>query len=140
MEDLAPLCPLLDCLFLNQQEAQMLTGSGDPAAAGRFFHDRGVPLVVVKLGADGCAVSTPGALSRVPGFPVNPVDTTGAGDCFCGGFLVALCRGLSVSDAARFGNAVAAHCVRQVGGTEGVVGFEETLEWMASHNYGKVGE
>jgi len=116
MDDFAPLCPLLDILFLNQQEARMLSGSDEPALAGPFFHQRGVPLVIVKLGADGCAISTPDGVTHVPGVPVTPIDTTGAGDCFCAGFLAALIRGVSLPDAARFANTVAAQSTLHVGG------------------------
>jgi len=127
MDDFAPLCPLLDFLFLNHQEARMLAGSEQPAEVGRFFRDRGVGVVVLKLAENGCAVSTAHEEFHVPGFPVSAVDTTGAGDCFCGGLLAALTRGFSLREAARFANAVAAHSIQRVGGTEGVIGFDETL-------------
>jgi sugar/nucleoside kinase (ribokinase family) len=130
MEDFAPLCPLLDLLFLNQQEAQMLSGSDQPAGVGRFFRERGARVVVLKMAASGCAVSTPDQDLLVPGLAVPALDTTGAGDCFCAGFLAALTRSFSLREAARFANAVAAHCVQSIGGTEGLVGFEETLAWM----------
>ncbi len=132
MDDFAPLCPLLDCLFVNRQEAHMLTGLEDPAQAARSFHERGVPVVVLKLGEQGCAVSTPESYIEVPGFRVPPVDTTGAGDVFCGGFLAARLRGASVVEAARFANGVAAHCVQRIGGTEGLVDYEKTLAWVRS--------
>lgn len=53
---------------------------------------RRCPVVVVKEGADGCAVHTAGSARRVGVVPVAPVDPTGAGDAFCGGFLVGLTR------------------------------------------------
>jgi sugar/nucleoside kinase (ribokinase family) len=130
MEDFAPLCPLIDLLFLNQQEAGMLAGADLPAAVGHFFRDRGVGLIVLKMAENGCALSTPDQELLVPGFPVHALDATGAGDTFCAGFLTALMRGFSLAEAARFANAVAAHCVQSIGGTEGLAGFEETLAWM----------
>jgi ribokinase len=76
--------------------------------------------VVLKLAERGCAVSTAQEEFHVPGLPVTPVDTTGAGDCFCAGFLAALHRGSSLHEAAQFANAVAAQSIQRVGGTEGV--------------------
>ncbi|AYF26979.1 MULTISPECIES: carbohydrate kinase family protein [Micromonospora] len=53
---------------------------------------RRCPVVVVKEGADGCSVHTREAARRVGVVPVKPGDPTGAGDAFCGGFLVGLVR------------------------------------------------
>lgn len=131
MLDFEPLCPLTDLLFVNQDEARMLAGSADPAAVGCFFRSRGVGLVVLKMAGDGCFVSGPDEEFTMPAFDVPAVDTTGAGDCFCGGFLAALRRGASLREAARFANAVAAHCIQSIGGTEGVADFETTAAWMA---------
>jgi sugar/nucleoside kinase (ribokinase family) len=63
----------------------------DPAAtlAGLI---RRCPIVIVKEGSDGCAVHTPTVTRRVGVVPVRPADPTGAGDAFCGGFLVGLAR------------------------------------------------
>ncbi|MBI3698671.1 MAG: carbohydrate kinase family protein [Acidobacteria bacterium] len=130
MQDFAPLCPLIDCLFVNQDEARMLAGSDDPAPVGAFFRGRGAGMVVLKMAAEGCAVSAPGEEFRSPAFPVEAIDSTGAGDSFCGWFLAALRRGFSLPDAARFANAVGACSISRLGATEGLLGFEETLAWM----------
>ena len=130
MQDFAPLCPLIDCLFVNQDEASMLAGSADPAHVGSFFRSRGTGMVVLKMAAAGCAVFAPGEEFQVPAFPVEAIDSTGAGDSFCGGFLAALRHGYSLREAARFANAVGACSISRLGATEGVLGFEETLAWM----------
>jgi sugar/nucleoside kinase (ribokinase family) len=131
-DDLGPLCPLIEFLFLNAQEAQMLCGLEEPEAVGLFFLDRGVQTVVFKMGAKGCAVFTRDDEFRVPAYVVQVVDTTGAGDCFCGGFLAGLCRGFSLRESARLANAVAAHGVQQMGNTDGVADYETTRRWMES--------
>lgn len=130
LDDLGPLCPLLEFLFLNTQEAQMLCGLEEPEAVGLFFLDRGVKNVVLKMGEQGCAVFTQSDEFRLPAYPVQVVDTTGAGDCFCGGFLAGLCRGFSLRESARLGNAVAAHGIQRVGNTDGVEDYETTRRWM----------
>jgi sugar/nucleoside kinase (ribokinase family) len=130
LDDLGPLCPLLEFLFLNTQEAQMLCGLEEPEAIGLFFLDRGVRNVVLKMGGQGCAVFTPKDEFRLPAYAVQAVDSTGAGDCFCGGFLAGLCRGFSLREAARLGNAVAAYGIQRVGNIDGVADYETTRRWM----------
>jgi ribokinase len=64
--------------------------------------------VVVTLGADGALVVEQGRASHVPAVPVRPVDTTAAGDAFCGGLADALAAGADLQDAARWAVRVAA--------------------------------
>lgn len=87
-------------------------------------------MIVVKLGAGGCLLIAEAFERRISGFPVEAVDTTGAGDCFAGGLLAAVSRGQSLEDACQFANAVGACSVTRMGATDGVLGYEETLEWM----------
>jgi sugar/nucleoside kinase (ribokinase family) len=86
--------------------------------------------VVIKLGARGCAVFTSGEATHVPGFVVDVVDTTGAGDCFAGGFLAALNSGAAYAEAARFANAVGALSVQKIGAINGVRSRAETEAWL----------
>jgi sugar/nucleoside kinase (ribokinase family) len=132
MEDLAPCLPFTDLLFMNEDEAHMLSGSSDTARAAEIMRERGTQVVVVKLGGRGCAVYGPGQAVECPAFKVPVVDTTGAGDCFAGAFLAALLRDRSLEAAAKFANAVGALTVQQLGAVEGVRSFDETEEWMQS--------
>jgi len=120
----------IDLLFVNEDEARMLTGCADPPAAARVFIDRGTRAVVVKLGSKGCAVFESAREEYVPGFQVNAVDSTGAGDCFVGAFLVGLRRGMDLAGAARFANAAGALSVGRLGAVTGLLSIEETLAWM----------
>jgi sugar/nucleoside kinase (ribokinase family) len=126
MKVLAPSLPWTDYTLVNEDEARMLTGHSEPAAAARTLRDAGATNIVVKLGARGCWVNG----SEVPGFPVRAVDSTGAGDCFAGAFIAALERGLPPEAAARFGNAVGALSVQQIGATAGVLDWRATEEWI----------
>ncbi len=130
LEDIGPCLPHCDLLFMNQDEARMLTGSTEPRRAAQAMLERGAGSVAIKLGRDGCAVFAKGEEARVAAFEVPVVDTTGAGDCFVGGFLCALLRGASFPEAGRFANAVAALSVQEVGAVEGLRSLAETREWM----------
>lgn len=131
IDDIAPCLPNLDLLFLNEDEARMLTGATEPAQVARVLQGHGAHTIVLKLGGQGCAVFTAENEQRVPGFSVPVVDTTGAGDCFAGGYLAALARGASHAEAARFANAVGALVVQQLGAVRGVRGWSETGQWIA---------
>ena len=134
MSTLGPCLAHTDLCFVNEDEARWLTGEEGHRQAARALRDAGAGTVVLKLGANGCALFNDSGETRVPGFSVPVVDTTGAGDCFAGGFLAALQRGFSLEEAARFANAVGALSVQALGGITGLREFEETILWMASQN------
>jgi sugar/nucleoside kinase (ribokinase family) len=123
-EHIAPCLKHVDIFFANEDEARMLTGFSDPAPAAANLRQLGAAVVVIKLGARGCAVFTPDGEIRSPAAEVPVVDTTGAGDCFVAGFLSALERGGSYEDAARLGNHVASFSVQKLGAVEGLAAAE----------------
>jgi sugar/nucleoside kinase (ribokinase family) len=132
LDDLGPCLPMTDLLFVNAEEARMLTGMADARAAGLRLRERGTGTVIVKLGRGGCLVLREGAEISAPAYDVPVLDTTGAGDCFAGGFLAALGRGAPLEDAARFANAVAALSIQSLGATEGLRSSDETAAWMSA--------
>ena len=98
----------------------------------RALRDLGATDVLVKLGGKGCVVFTGGEEFAAAGFVVHAVDTTGAGDCFGGGFLAALHHGKNRMEAACFANAVGALKVSQLGAVKGVRDFAQTEIWMSA--------
>lgn len=103
-------------------EGLVLTGSEDPATIARFYRERGVARVIVKLGPDGAYFDDRDAgCGHVPAFPVaQVVDTVGAGDGFAVGVISALLEGGSVEAAARRGSWIGARAVQVIGDTEGL--------------------
>ena len=75
----------------------------------------GVANAVITLGAEGALVADTNGAQRVPPFPVQPVDTTAAGDAFNAGLAVALGRGEPLAQAARYGAACGALATTKVG-------------------------
>lgn len=137
MNVLRPCLAHAGLLFVNEDEARELTGRTHPVEAARVLQDQGVRDIVVKLGAAGCVVFAGEERVLAPAFQVPVVDTTGAGDCFVGGFLAALQRGSSYSEAAHFANAVGALSVQKMGSTTGLLDFEQTLDWARLHAAGQ---
>lgn len=105
-----------DIVFLNAEEAQMLTGVSPEESAWQIASRMQNPgVVVVKIGRDGSLVLHEGTLHRIDAFLVPPVDTTGAGDSYAGSFLFGISRGWTPSVAGRFASAIASLVVQQVG-------------------------
>ena len=123
------LLPVLDLLFLNEVELRRIVGiDGLDVAAEELARlgreggggGRSGPLVAVKCGADGALVaSAEGVLARVGAYPVDAIDTTGAGDTFDAGFLSAWLDGASPRDALRAGAVAGALATTSLGGTDG---------------------
>jgi sugar/nucleoside kinase (ribokinase family) len=105
-----------DVFFPNELELSGITDCADPATALRALAPS-CPLIVAKLGAEGCLAMGSGELVSIPAFPVEPVDTTGAGDSFNAGFLHAWLRGATLREALRFASACGALSTLGAGGT-----------------------
>lgn len=104
----------------NALEAESLVGYPvkDDSSAIRAARDllrRGPWAVVLKLGARGALLCTDEEETFVPGFQVDVVDTTGAGDAFSAGLTLAIAEGGSLRDAVRFANAAGAVAVTRLG-------------------------
>ncbi|MEU2184400.1 PfkB family carbohydrate kinase [Streptomyces thermolilacinus] len=105
-----------DVLFPNAHEAALLTGLSAPEAAAAALSRRH-RLVAVTLGAAGALVAEAGeVVAWVPARRVRPLDTTGAGDAFAGGFLAARLAGATVAEAAEAGCHAGAEAVTVAGG------------------------
>ena len=108
-------------LVVNRIEAEMLSGHApvhtaeDAAMAARRLRERGPAVVIVTLGADGAYVVGPEAEALVPAFRVKAVDSTAAGDIFCGSLSVALAKGMPLLEAVRFASAASALSVTKLG-------------------------
>lgn len=131
---------LVDLLILNESEALELGARagvrGDSfdllAGALRRLGPRGV---LVTLGAEGVVVSTPEWSGRVEAFPVAAVDTTGAGDIFCGALATALVEGRPMEEAVRFGCAAGAISVTRLGAQPSAPGRPEIESLLTSKHH-----
>jgi ribokinase len=119
--DEAPLLAAgADVLIPNEMEAEALTGMSirtpeDALQAADRLRALGPEVAVVTLGERGAALSAPGIRRVAPAYPVEALDSTGAGDAFCAGLVDARCRGASWSDALDFACACGALACRGPG-------------------------
>jgi ribokinase len=128
-----PLLDRIDVLVVNETEAEDLLGKAVSAANGeeaaRSLAELGPGTVVVTLGAAGAAVAHGGQTASFPAPRVDVVDTTGAGDAFCGAFAADLARGLDPYLAARTG-VVAGSLATTVPGAYPGIPRREAIERM----------
>lgn len=114
---------LLSCLYMiipNETEAEILTAikvkdAQSAEKAARKLYDKGVKNIVITMGGAGAFLFTPGTSKMISVVPVKAVDTTAAGDVFCGALAVALSEGKNSEEAVTFANKAAAVSVTRMG-------------------------
>jgi sugar/nucleoside kinase (ribokinase family) len=132
MVPLSQILPHVDVYIPSESEAHHQTGLDDPRAMIGVYRDAGATgWLGVKLGSKGALLSPrPGEFVEVGAVkaPGAVVDTTGAGDCFLGGVLAGILRGLPPAEVGRLGAAAGACCVTGLGATTAIRGYDETCQ------------
>ena len=133
MKVLEPCMPYIDVFLPSIDEAAELAGTRDLDAIADFFFSKGVKQVAIKNGKHGCylresADAKPVLLPTYTKAPV--VDTTGAGDSFCAGFITGLAKGMTFEECGAFANAVGTFCVSAKGATTGIKDFDTVKAFM----------
>jgi len=122
-----------DIIMPNLQEAQAMSGKSDPHQAAIALRETGVSIVLIKMGANGCLLSCASSTSLIPAYPLqNPINTIGAGDAFCAGFLAAYLNGQLPEDAARWANAAAHIVIQGTGGHDHPPAVDQIQNLIAS--------
>ena len=128
LEDLRRILPMIDYIFPNEAEAELLTGEADARKNARLFTEAGVGCAVIKRGARGCVIATRDELLELPAYPVSrAVDTTGAGDAFAAGFVYGLSRRMTPADCGLFACAAASCIVETAGANQGIRSADEPM-------------
>lgn len=124
-KDLVETLSEVDLFFPNEVELRSLTGTGSVPDALRKLAG-GRTRTVAKLGERGCAtLADDGRVLQAPAYSVEPVDTTGAGDCFNAGFLHAWLANRPLEECLRWGAACGSLSTRGLGGTSRQASAEE---------------
>jgi len=112
-------------LMPNLNELELLTNTADYRKGTEVLLEKGVEIVAVKLGSKGCYVTNGRESQLIEAFKVKVVDTTGAGDAFCAGFLYGLISGKSLYECGKLGNFVASRCIVRMGARPGLPRLED---------------
>ena len=114
------LWPYVDYFFPNRAEGEALTGGRTPEEIAGILLDAGVGNVIVKIGREGCFFMNGTESFIVPPHLIDPLDSTGAGDSFCAGFITGLLEGKDHRECCRYANAAAALCIGHLGASGGI--------------------
>jgi len=130
----------VDVLICGSGFGRALTGYADPWAAGEAALACGPRLVVQTEGVQGSYTVAADERFRTPAFPVEVLDTTGAGDVFHGAYLVGLLRGWPLGTIAEFATAVSALKCAHLGGRRGSPTFAEVAAFLQARGLEVPGE
>jgi len=127
----------------NESECELLTGikvtsEAAAAKAANVLLARGVRTVIITMGKRGAYMATGKERRLVPGFEVEPLDTTAAGAVFNGALAVALAEGTELLQAVRFAHAAAALSVTKVGAQSSAPKRREVDKFLRGTTQGKV--
>lgn len=126
------LLSLVDVLVVNKGE--LTTVSGHQGTIAECLERIHVPCVVVTLGDRGCCARVAHKLITQDAFAVVPVDTTAAGDTFCGVLVAGLAKGLGMREALRAANAAAALACMRLGAQQSIPTHAEVQAFLQSHS------
>ena len=119
LKSLKPIIKRSFVMLPNAKEVKLLTGQ-DYEEGSKSLAREGVSIVAVKLGNKGCYVTNGKESHLVEPYKVKVVDTTGAGDAFCAGFLYGLIKGRDLYQCGKLGNFVASRCISRIGARTGL--------------------
>jgi sugar/nucleoside kinase (ribokinase family) len=124
--------PLVDYLVASSEFPARWTGERDPfRALERIQNEHGMKVAAMTLGADGALARADGRFIHAPGFVVDCVDTTGAGDVFHGAFCYSVIKGMSLREGLEFSCAMAALNCTKLGARGGIATAESARALMA---------
>jgi len=119
LEALKPIIKRTHITFLNENEMKLLTGKSYREGSKALLN-MGLNVVAVKLGKMGCYVTDGKETRLIEPYKVRVMDTTGAGDAFCAGFLYGLIKNKDLYECGKLGNFVASRCIMEMGAREGL--------------------
>lgn len=119
------ILPSVDILLTGLDEIEMIIGDSADRALEQCAKDFNIEQLVIKDGGNGARVYQNGAWHKKEAFPVNPIDTVGAGDGFDAGYVYATLHGYSPEEALEFANGVGALVTTVSGDNEGLPYLEE---------------
>ncbi len=120
--------PYIDYFIPNEHELDsFVPGEGTPEIKAKYLVSRGIKNVIVTLGENGSIHVNKEESCPIPPRKVNAVDTTAAGDSFCGSFAVAISKGRSLKEALRFATLCSSIAVTRKGAISSLPRLDEVI-------------
>lgn len=131
------LIKMVDILVVNETEAETISGKSIEKYGQEVVVDsllqKGAKTVVLTLGKQGCFLKNDTERCYTPAFEVRAVDSTAAGDTFCGALAVGLTRGRGWQEALKFASAASAICVTRMGAQPSIPFEKEVRSFLVNH-------
>lgn len=124
--------PFVDILLTGLDEIEMITGQKDFAFLEQFASNYSIAQLVIKDGGNGAKLFVNNEWHEKKAFPINPVDTVGAGDGFDAGYIYSYLNNYSPIESLTFSNAVGALVTTVTGDNEGLPTLDEVLAFMGN--------
>jgi ribokinase len=129
-EQLRDMLPHLAVCVLGREEAALLSGKDTPEAAALWLVESGASVVGVKMSREGCLLADASGVTVIPAFPVQAVDSTGAGDAFSAGLIYGYLNRLSLPAAGLLANALGSLAVGVWGAGTALPGREQARQLL----------
>lgn len=130
----ADILKQVDILVVNENEIELVAGQSISKLGEERVIDHvlslGPKTVILTLGKKGCIAKTSSERIAIPAFDVKAVDTTTAGDTFCGGLAAALGMGKPLAEALKYATAASAICVTRMGAQPSIPSRAETMSFL----------
>ncbi|NOT75778.1 MAG: ribokinase [Cyclobacteriaceae bacterium] len=130
------LLGMVDILVVNETEIEMISKQSISKAGEEEIIDtllsRGASTVILTLGRKGCIVRNKNMSQFIPAFHVTALDTTAAGDTFCGALVAELSKGKNIVEAIRFATAASAICVTRMGAQPSIPTEDEVKMFLSA--------
>ncbi len=128
-EDTDGLLDVVDHLVVSRTFSDKYTNTSNPEHALEILGQKNFKSVVITLGVQGAIWAAGNQTGKQPGFKVDAVDTTGAGDVFHGAYIYGLCQNWAIAEIVKFACAAAALKCRKPGGRLGIPTLDEVEEF-----------
>jgi len=128
------LLPKLSLIMLGEPEALVITQAASLPDAISALSATGVQIIALKLGKDGCRLISKHKDVSLAGFPIDAVDTTGAGDAFSAGMIHGLTHDWTLEMAGSFANALGALATCRWGAGEALPSLKEVSAFLSERN------
>ncbi|HEX2949444.1 MAG TPA: carbohydrate kinase family protein [Armatimonadota bacterium] len=128
------LLPFVDILNTSGKSVMGLAGKDSLDECGRALLDLGPKLVTVTCGNKGCMIFADGLIGIQGAFQIDAVDTTGAGDVFCGGLIYGYLHGWDPGRIVEFASAMSAMKCQKLGGRAGIPDLQTVRRFLAEHS------
>ncbi|HSQ28193.1 MAG TPA: carbohydrate kinase family protein [Anaerolineales bacterium] len=133
-ETIWKMLPVMSLIVLGEPEALVITQESTLSTAISTLVHSGVQIIALKLGKDGCRLIRKDQDVSLAGFPIDAVDTTGAGDAFSAGMIHGLTHGWPLEMAGRFANALGALAAIRWGAGEALPSLKEVNTFLSVTN------